>query len=366
MKYIDIVYHKPDSTVEDDQDPSCLDLIGTVRVLNAGYVLNMEGRVFFKIETDKPLWMQQLNDAYPSIKAADIALIINTSPEIWKGDIFDIYKIVDPELYQLFDMTYQDGIGAPMLYWKLKSRTFIKDVQPLVDITYRPDGCPMCGAHLDYSDLGEAYCTNESCRVFKYRDISRYLNLACKIHGFNQVTDQLIRADILHSPIDLYDPKQIDESFKVFGKSSRILYVFWDAVNKSEGRVALADYIRCLPLKSSYACVAHRGEINPKGRHFCPRTINKDFQRKPYAFVEMIQRAFDLFYLSEDEGIWMDKSSSLNRYMSFPVFYELAELIVPELIAFRPEQARSHDWGKVSYTDTLNALASLGVFAHDF
>jgi len=102
-----------------------------------------------------------------------------------------------------------------------------------VDFTKRPDGtvpyllpknCPVCGAPVARDDDGAAVrCTGAACPAQLIRNLSHFVSRdAMDIDGMGTaIVEQLISADMLHSPADLYylDWKKI-EKMERFGEQS--------------------------------------------------------------------------------------------------------------------------------------------------
>lgn len=359
MNHLNIIYHNP-TLDENVNDPTCLKHVGRITVKNGYYVVSENGVVSFNINTDEPHWLSKIKIKYGEIQRNNSALIVSTEDKIYTGDIFDIYTVVDPQLYGHFVYHYLDypenKALSTILYWKLKSRTYNSNKQQVIDLKNKPHTCPVCGCKLYYTKQGMAYCNNYACNVHRYRDINRYVNLACGIHGYDLLVKRLIDYGQLYSPDDLYHnfPR---EEIKTIGYWTNSLEEFFNAIDNTIGKIRLSDYLKCLPLNTSYACVDTTSYNYPTDDYLCPIQIDKDCGNAPDKFIDTLRNMFDLFYLTEDFTDWKNRSyCQLRRWMSIPVFFDMCDLLLPQ------DENTSMDDG-VSYSDILVNLDFYNVFA---
>lgn len=358
MNYLNIFYHKP-GLDEDINDASCLKHIGRVTVRNGHYTVSENGFVSFNIITDEPHWFSKIKIKYNQMKRNNSALIISTSDKIYAGDVFDIYSVIDPQLYGQFVYHYSQPENknlSTVLYWKLVARQFNSNKIQVIDLLNKPHLCPVCGCKLYYTKQGMAYCNNYTCNIHKYRDISRYVNLACGIHGYDLLVKRLIDYGQLFSPDDLYYnfPR---EEIKTLGYWTNELENFFNAVDSTIGKVKLSDYLKCLPIDVDYCCVDTTGFNYPSGDYICPSQIDFDCNNAPDQFMDVLRNMFDLFYLTEDFTNWKEKSYyQLQRWMSIPVFFNMCDLLLEQ------DENTCMDDG-VTYRDILINLDYYNVFA---
>ena len=354
MKNFSLIHLDPrdkQACLNELEDESSFKKLGTVRITDAGYTVNEHGIFSYHVAAEEPQWLTKINAENTGIAAASRGLILVMAEEIHYGDVFNIFIPRDPETVEYLDRTYNDGGGeAIFLIWQLESRTFgtspTNKANPLISLISPLSNCPVCGQPLDYNeDTGELSCTNKFCKVFVNRDLVRYLNFAINLHGYDTFIRQLSQLNIINSAVDLYTPVARERSFQEFGKCKPVLK-FWDALDRSMGKVPLSSWFKILPFKFNYVLVDDKG-MAPRMPYMCPPAIDRTFKGNVKDFITFMDSSYAAGLWFESHHEWMQScGSKVLDLMSIEMFYPMANLLFDE-----------HDYDK-----QLLRLGELGIF----
>ncbi len=357
MSTQDVICYRAGASHEAEMgDESKFQNLGTATIVEAKWIMNVNGEISFKLITEDPAWIAKV-----SHQADKLMFVVNT-PNIMSGDVFSVYTPIDPDCFEKYEQVCNPDheVDYKYIVLILRKRVYAHDDishAQVLDIRHYPDKCLMCGSPVmpvrSVSNEFEGcvkythVCTNPQCDVYAYRDLSRYVTQALKIPGYNTYILHLIKRGVLHNALDLYEayPRKLmyEQDPKTYVKK------FLSRVDDKMGKTSLTDYLSSLPITSPK--IIKQGEICKQLPYWLYKeTIDKDFSKDPQEFMRFITDNFQNYCIMDNFHEWNASTRDLiEKYMSVYSFFQYSELYcsLPEF---------------EDYISQLSQLQELGVF----
>lgn len=354
---------KYDSEFQYISRPEDGDFQMTVTVAYAKYSIDAEGYLYPDVRVAEPKFWSMQRSLITSLREHQSEnfgiLVIVDSDTIAPGDVYDVYSIdADVEMY-----TY-------VMYWSLRFRKYQAYGSPHISLINVPDICPMCDRELHPHQFVSGYskvhtesgyhsirqCRNLMCYGHMISAATRYINIACDLPQYTLVVKNIVHADLIKSPADLYSLEP--EELNGIGISEQYANRFLEDLAETRGNIRFSSYLRALPLVDYLA----------PGFMIYTRRIDEAFSKLPHSFINWLIECGDPLFRASEHPLF-DETGHITHYMPDERFYRWREIYAERIAPYLSTTAFLSYYLYFDGTNTeyssmiLVDLENLGVFS---